>query len=122
MPFSAELLPSESGVHYVLMYRSTRNQELAFKFCHKRTNQDTLAYICMGCKQAAKGDKTVSVNSIYVSMDYSHFNSDPERMNHFCLERNVTFRYNSLLAIRVYRLVFEFAVLRIDLQTNWRRS
>ena len=50
-------------------------------------------YICQGCKNAKHAGNAVVVESIGVSLDWSHFLTDPEALNHKCIELDYTYEY-----------------------------
>jgi hypothetical protein len=95
MVFKAEIGRSEQGKHPLLLYRSTTNTDLCFKFSCKRTNKDSHGYACVGCQEAYNNRNEITINTVRVSEDYSKFLSDPELLDHPCLELNYTFRYTN---------------------------
>jgi hypothetical protein len=63
MQCPAERLLSESTKHSLLVYRSTEDQWGCFKFCYKRANSDSYAYVCMGCQNTYKAGNPVQIRS-----------------------------------------------------------
>jgi hypothetical protein len=91
MVFAAEEGLSKSGKHPILIYRSTDEPEMCFKFCHTRDNLFDYAYVCLGCYQAKNAGNAIYVKSVRVNHDYSEFLSDPKKLLHKCIELGFTF-------------------------------
>jgi hypothetical protein len=72
MKFKAEKSLSEQDKHPLLIYRSTANPERYFKFCHKRDNKNTRAYICLGCQEAKDAGNEISVIFSSRTLFYVH--------------------------------------------------
>lgn len=99
MEFPAVKAQTERSKHPLLIYRLISDEDQCYKFDWKRTNSSDHSYVCQGCKQAAKLDPAITVNSIHVSNDYSTFSTDPEAMNHAC----EVFHYLSATTQQTYR-------------------
>lgn len=84
---------SKSGRHPLLLYRSTANPGLCYKFQWKRTNKDCHMYCCLGCKAAQGRGNDVILHSIRVSLNYHQFLSNPEAISHRCLQLDFTFQH-----------------------------
>jgi len=93
MTFVAEKGQSESDKHPLLIYRSTANPYRCFKFCFKRPNKGSNAYICLGCQQAKDKGHEIEINSIRVNLECTHFLSNPEQIAHPCLKIGYVFDY-----------------------------
>jgi hypothetical protein len=106
MVFAAEEGLSKSGKHPLLIYRSTDEPDMCFKFCHTRDNLFDYGYVCLGCKRAKDDGKSVYLQSIRVSHDYSEFFSDPEELFHKCVELGYTYDYLSTDVQQELRFVF----------------
>lgn len=84
---------SETGKHAVLFYRSTLNPNQCYKFQWKRSNNECLVYSCLGCKLAKNKGNSVTINSIKVSLDATQFLTNPEALDHRCIDLGFTFDY-----------------------------
>lgn len=115
--YLAEEGETKSGKHSMLIYRSKRNPEKCFKFSWKRTLNDCLKYVCVGCKQAKdKGNDSIVVKSIGVSG--TCFLSDPEAMIHRCIDLKFTYDYLSASIQQELRLFFNFRSLLLFRSAN----
>jgi hypothetical protein len=103
---------SKKGTHPLLVYPSPTEDGRYYKFGHKKTNNDSFSYRCMGCQSAYDNKHAnVVVKSIKVSADYSEFLTDPEdvHLQHSCGNLGYTFDQLDVEIQQIYRYVFRNA-------------
>jgi len=106
MEFLTEIARSASEKKPLLIYRSTANPSLCFKFSWKRNNETCRMYACVGCMEARNNGNSVVINSVGVSLDYGKFLSDPEKLAHKCIDLKFTFDYLATRVQQDLRLVW----------------
>jgi hypothetical protein len=103
MAYPAEIARSEKQKHPLLIYRSTIDNALCFKFRWKYEGSEFHSYKCLGCSEAAKVTFGATVASLRVSEDYTTFLSNPEAMTHICQAPGFTYRYVDSVVQQAYR-------------------
>jgi hypothetical protein len=113
MPFPALIGTSEQSKHPLLIFPLPATVPAScLKFCHKRSNNTSHSYNCLGCHNAAKDRPGTKVEAIRVSWDYSEFNTDPRSLVHICMlpeyEGKYIYAFLEAEVQQLYRLVFHF--------------
>lgn len=98
--YESIVFSSTRGVNPILIYRLRSDPSKCFKFIHRRNDK----FKCDRCSKLGEKDPALTVYSIAVKDN--KFTSDPEQLEHKCIEAGLLFNYNDMVAQQCYRLVF----------------